>query len=206
MAETTLAAGPTATAAAEIKPGVTIEQALPFATYDDVTLTLDLWLPADPAGAPIALNPPGIGDDLAQAGAIAVAIRMGGVGIPSVEGGFLDDHGVFIRARAEESACAIRFARARAAELGSDDPIVVVYGLSNWGGSTAHAALLGSTLEERWDAFAATGGGPPRQVECLVPYGSTRVDALVATGGTYDLFVPAFTRDRPVTYVATHER
>ena len=55
----------------------------------------------------------------------------------------------------------------------------------------AHVALFAASLEERWDEFAATVGGPPRQVECTAADGSTHVDALVDTAGTYDLNVPA---------------
>jgi acetyl esterase/lipase len=91
----------------------------------------------------------------------------------------------------ESVACAIHFARERASELGSDEPNVVLSGFSGGGGPAAHTALLGSTLEARWDEYGAEGG-PLRQVECEVTEGSTHVDALVAMGGAYDLFVPTY--------------
>ncbi len=172
--------------------GVVVEKDLVFGSYNGVAMTLDLYLPAEPSGAPIVVEPP-FPDDLAEAGAIVVG-NVEGVGDPpdaDDEGaGFLGDHGAHIRAQAEATACAIRFARGRASELGSDDPVVVVAGLSQPGGLAAHVALFGASLEERWEAFATTVGGPPRQVDCVVTDGSTHVDVLVDTAGTYDLYVP----------------
>jgi hypothetical protein len=179
----------TPTLAAEMQPGVTIERDLPFATYDGTTLTLDLHLPSDPVAAPIAFGP----EALAEEGAIVPLdnVEIGDPPDNDDEGvRFLGDHGAWVRLGAEVMACEIRFARARASELGSDDPIVVLGGHSQGGGVTAHVALFGATLDERWDEFAAAAGGPPRQVECLVAGQSTRVDGLVDTAGTYDLYVP----------------
>lgn len=183
----------TPTTVVDGQPRVVIESNLAFATYEDLTLTLDLHLPADPAGAPIQIEGP---REMAQEGAIVVVIQQGVPDPPDSPDGddegmrFLGDHGAHIRAEGEAGACAIRFARARASELGSDDPIVVVAGFSQPGGVAAHVALFGAALDERWDEFAAKVGGPPRQVECTVPDGSTHVDALVANAGTYDLYVP----------------
>jgi hypothetical protein len=92
---------------------------------------------------------------------------------------------------ADGAACAIRFARARASELGSDNPVVVLTGLSRGGGPATHAAMFGAALEARWDEYAAEGG-PPRQVECEANEGSTHVDALVGVAGIYDVFVPIY--------------
>jgi pimeloyl-ACP methyl ester carboxylesterase len=82
-------------------------------------------------------------------------------------------------------------ARDRAAQLGSADPVVVLAGFSLGGGLAAHAALFGSDLERRWEAFAAEGE-PSRQVVCVVATGTTQVDALVGVAGAYDVFVPAY--------------
>ncbi len=182
------------TAAPEAQPQAVIEKDLAFATYNGVTLTLDLYIPADPDGAPIVIEPwENFAERIAQEGAIAV-IGKTGVEVPDAGDDAearLSDHGAVIRAQAEQTACAILFARARAAELGSDDPVVAVGGWSQYGGVAAHVALFGGTLEERWDEFAATVGGPPRQVECAVADGSTHVDALVGLAGAYTLYVPA---------------
>jgi hypothetical protein len=195
-AVTTTEATPTTVAsstAVDGQSGVIVEKDLVFGSYNGVDMTLDLYLPADPSGAPIVVEPP-LPRDVAEIGAIVVG-NVEAIGDPpdaEDEGmRFLGDHGRHIRAQAEATACAIRFARAKATELGNDDPVVVVYGLSQWGGVAAHVALFGASLEERWDEFAATVGGPPRQVECTAADGSTHVDALVDTAGTYDLNVPA---------------
>jgi acetyl esterase/lipase len=103
----------------------------------------------------------------------------------------LSDHGVRARATGDSVACAIRFARARVSDLGSDDPMVVLTGLSMGGGIAAHVALFGETLEARWDEFAAAGG-PPREVDCEVSGGSTHVDAVIGMAGTYDAYVPIY--------------
>ena len=50
-----------------------VERGSRFATSDDVTLTLDLYLPSDPSDAPIAIEP-WYRVDLARAGAIVAAI------------------------------------------------------------------------------------------------------------------------------------
>lgn len=185
---------------------VVLETGIPFATFGDVTLTFDLYLPADPREAPIAMDS-WYPYELAQAGAI---VTTGGQGIPDpdiedVAERHLSNHGAHIRAQAEATACAIRFVRARAAELGSDNPTVVLTGFSEGGGIAAHAALFAETLEDRWDEFASDVGGPPRQVECVVPDGSTHVDALVGGAGTYDLYVPVIEGLYGRSFVREHD-
>jgi dienelactone hydrolase len=173
------------------QPEVIVETGIPFATFGDMTLTLDLYLPADPSDAPVAVES-WYPDELAQAGAIVATIDQF---VPDTDEDdyavrYLSDHGAHIRAKAEAEACAISFVRAQAAELGNDDPVVVLTGFSEAGGIAAHVALFGESLEQRWDEYAAEVGGPPRQVDCTVADGSTHVDALVGGAGTYDLYVP----------------
>jgi predicted esterase len=155
-----------------------------------------MYLPAEPDGAPIVLFLPGglvtgtsVLEPLAEEGAIVFLVRYAQLDA-NVES-LLADHGAAARAQADSMVCAIRFARARASDLGSDDPAVALASFS-WGGAlAAHAALFGSDLEARWDTYAAEGG-PQREVDCVVPAGSTQVDALVAIAGPYDHFVPAW--------------
>jgi len=176
-------------------PGqVVVERGVQYATFNGMPLTLDLYVPADPAGAPIVIEPwEAYADSIAQQGGFAV---LGQTGLPDPEEvagedvSHFRDHGAHIRAQAEDYACKILFARERAAELGSTDPIVVAGGFSEGGGVAAHVALFGASLEQAWEQFAAEAGGPPGQVECLVPDGSTHVDALVGGAGAYDLYVP----------------
>ena len=173
-----------------------------YGTHAGESLTLDMFVPVESEGAPIVLHLPGGGetgapmsvvDPLVEEGVIVVFVRTARPTAGATT--LLADHGAAARAQADRMGCAIRFARDRASELGSDDPVVVLTGFS-WGtGLAAHTALLGADLEARWDEYAAEGG-PQRQVDCVVPSGSTHVDALVAMAGTYDHWVPAW--DGPV--------
>jgi hypothetical protein len=170
---------------------VVLESGIPFGTFGDVTLTLDLYLPADPSDAPIVIDP-WYPDELAQAGAIVAVIDQS---VPDTDEEdyavrYLSDHGAHIRAKVEAYGCAVRFVRVRTAELKNDDPIVVLSGFSEGGAIAANVALFGAKLEQRWNEFAAEVGGPARQVECMVADGSTNVDGLVAGGAPYDMFVP----------------
>jgi dienelactone hydrolase len=188
------------------QPGqVVVERGVEYATFNGEPMTLDLYVPADPVGAPIVIEPwEAFAESIAQEGAFAVLSQTGIPDPEEVAGEeipHLRDHGGHIRAQAERYACAILFARARAAELGSADPVVVAGGFSEGGGVAAHVALFGATLGQRWDEFAARVGGPSRQVECVIPDGSTRVDALVGGAGAYDLYVPVIEGLYGRTYV-----
>jgi len=99
------------------------------------------------------------------------------------------DNGRGYREMTETVACAIRFARARVSDLGSDAIHVTIAGFSFGGGVGSHVALVGEGLDRRWEEYAASRGGPPRQVDCEVGQGSTHVDALVGIAGAYDAFV-----------------
>ena len=191
---------PTTTTTAAIAEA---QKDLVYGTWEDLTLTLDMQTPDEPAGAPVVIHLPGKGgddtpprlvEDLAEEGAIVFVVQYPLVTISSWDDPdevILGNHGAGARAMAEGVACAIRFARAQASELGSDDPVVMLSGFSLGGGIAAHVALFGAALDARWDENAAEGG-PPRQVDCEVTEGSTRVDALVGMDGAYDFFVPIY--------------
>ena len=111
-----------------------------YATHAQRPLMLDMYVPAEPGGAPIVLFLPGGGgmgtwvlEPLAEAGAIVFHVRSAQRAAEATT--LLADHGAAARAQADSMACAIRFARARAAELGSDDPVVVLTSFSwvGWG-------------------------------------------------------------------------
>lgn len=171
---------------------------LEYATHSQESLTLDLFMPAAPDGAPIVLHLPGEGETgppmsvvepLVESGVIVGFVRT----VRPTAGGttLLADHGAVARAQADSMACAIRLARAQASEFGSEDPVVVLTAFSWGGGLAAHVALFGEDLEERWDEYAAEGA-PRREVDCAVPSGPTQVDALVTFGSPFDHFVPAW--------------
>jgi hypothetical protein len=173
----------------EAPSGVVSQTDIPYASSDGTIHTLDVHLPGDPADAPIVIDtiqgfhrPVEV---FAEQGLIAVVpqVRMRApeevVGDPAA-----------MRATAEQFACAVHFARARAAAVGNENPHVVLTGFSRFGAAATHVALLGETFDDAWDEFAEAGG-PPRQLECEAD-ATTHVDALVSTGAPYALFVPVF--------------
>ena len=92
------------------------------------------------------------------------------------------------REMADSIACAVRYARSRA-EAGQGEPVrTALVGFCLGGGAAAQVAVAGDALDSRWEEYAAAGG-PPRQVACEMSEGSTRVDALVGSGGAYDVFL-----------------
>lgn len=190
------------TTVVEERPDAIAERGLSYASINGRTLELDMHYPAEPDGAPIVIGASGQTYGLTDEGLMVVSVHFrNGASGPTRA---LGDLARFMRAPAEELACAIRFARARAAEFGDDDPIVVLVGFSIQGGSAAHVALFGETLEERWDEFETTGG-PPRQVECEVTDGSTHVDGLIDMAGVNDAFVPIYDGNHGLTYQQEHD-
>lgn len=155
---------------------------------DGATLTLDIHFPAEPENAPIVNGGPSLVDEGMIVFDVSDDAHLGEG--PGGAEAWVNDRAA-MRATAERLACAIRFVRARASELGNDDPIVVLTGVSLGGAVATHVGLFGDTLDASWEEFAAEGG-PPRQLDCEVTQGSTHVDAVIGMAGTYDLFVPVF--------------
>ena len=181
-------------------PGeATVEIDLEYATFDGVPLTLDLYIPADSRGETVLVTEGFEEIELLVAeGVMVVNVDDFGPPIPPV-GPDQPDNRAPLRGGAEAFACAIRFARERAFELGTDDPTVALMSLSVGGGGVAHVALFGSEVEAAWDDFAAAGG-PPGEVECAVTGRSTEVDGMIGVAGAYDLFVPVFEGLYGLTY------
>ena len=169
-----------------------------YAMWQDRPLELQVHTPEQVSGAPVvvqlpgvygATTPPEFVDGLTEGGAIVFVAEM-----PELGGAtylVFKDGGAGARVLADSAACAIRTARTQAAALGSEDPVVVLSGLSLKGGVAAHAAPAGADLEQQWEDYAASGG-PASEVTCEVTAGSTEVDALVGTAGAYDMFVPIY--------------
>jgi hypothetical protein len=193
----------TSTTLVEESGGAVVERDLEYAIYDGVPLTLDLYLPADPAGAPILVTE-GFKEieRLVEEGVIVVNVteEPDSTGVPVVGPDQpMPDNRVGFRFTAETFACAIRFARDQAAELGDSDPTLALMSLSLGGGFVAHVALFGAEVEAAWDEFAAEGG-PPRQIECTATSNSTDVDGLLGVAGGYDFLVPIFEGRFGLTY------
>jgi acetyl esterase/lipase len=156
---------------------------------------LDEYAPTEPGDWPVVVFLHGIDEAkegwtvlpqaIAEQGAIVLVIDYPEIA-PTVA---ILEKGKGHREMAETVACAIRFARARASDLGSDTAPVVIAGFSFGGGVGSHVALLGESIDRRWEDYATSRGGPPHQVDCEVSQGSTHVDALVGIAGAYDAFV-----------------
>jgi predicted esterase len=178
---------------------VTVTKDLVYAKRLDpdaqVEWKLDLYAPTEPGDWPLALFLHGLNEAkegwtvlpqaIAEQGAIVSVIEYPEMG-PTTS---IEDNGRGYRELAETVACAIRFARARASDFGSDNPPVVIVGFSFGGGVGSHVALVGESIDRRWEEYAASRGGPPRQVDCEVSQGSTHVDGLVGIAGPYHGFV-----------------
>ena len=180
--------GTTSTTTSELPAEAWTETDLAYATRisDGMTVTLDIHFPAEPEGAPIVLDGE---ESLVEHGVIVVKRHEDDPLDLAVGPEDLVADRVSRRSWAELLGCTNRLARARASELGNDDPIVVLAGFSLLGGLAAQVALFGETLDTRWDEFARAGG-PPRQFDCAVTDGSTHVDAVIGMAGTYDLAMP----------------
>jgi predicted esterase len=85
----------------------------------------------------------------------------------------------------EVLSCAVRYAKATAADHGGDPSKVILVGYSAGARFGSWFALAGDTLIPKWEELFANRGGPPAQVSCLVGDGSSNVDAFVGIGGHY---------------------
>lgn len=93
------------------------------------------------------------------------------------------------REMTETTACAIRYAHARASEAGNETPSVTIVGFSLGGGIGSYVALVEDNLERRWEGYAALKGGKPESQTVCDADDSIAVDALVGISGDYDAFV-----------------
>jgi len=98
---------------------------------------------------------------------------------------YAQDNGRDIREVEESWACAVRFARERAADYGGDPGWVTVFGHDSSGLETA---FIGDDVQQAWEEFASNRGGPPPQTECVAVEASARVDAYIGYGGDYDFY------------------
>jgi acetyl esterase/lipase len=94
------------------------------------------------------------------------------------------DDGLPFRESSEELTCAVRFARARAADYGGDAGRITLVGHASTEAAETTMALAGDNAPA-WEAFAASRGGPPAQVGCQESGAPAGVDALVEFGGGY---------------------
>lgn len=151
---------------------------------------LDVYAPTYPGPWPVVVfahgvaSPKGnyaeLGRDIAEQGA-AVFIIDWPATIPNDA---IQDNGRGFREALESLICAVRFARARAAEFRGDPGRVILVGYS-LGGAGAQVALAGDEIDPLWQEFAALQDGPPAQIGCEVSGVSAQVDAFVGVAGVY---------------------
>jgi dienelactone hydrolase len=147
---------------------------------------LDVFAPEQPGPWPVVIFVPGYGANKDTMADVLYAKEIAGRGavvfLPNWRGSMAlesaRNNGVRWREALEEMACAVRFARAGAADYGGDPGWVTVVGGRSVGESLVQA-LVGDA-SEAWDQFAAARGGPPAQTECVVSEDSAQVDAYVA--------------------------
>jgi len=162
---------------------------------DAPVLMLDVYAPSEPGPWPVVVLMhawyqskgtsayTGLADELAGRGAVVfVADRRSPCTLLSE---CAADNGRDLREVHESWACAVRFARERAADYSGDPEWITVFGHDSSGLETA---LLGDDPQQAWEEFASNRGGPPPQTECLAGEDSAHVDAYIGYGGDYDFY------------------
>lgn len=96
-----------------------------------------------------------------------------------------EDNGRDFREVQESWACAVRFARGRAADYGGDPGRITALGHGSTGLNTA---FIGDDLQQEWEEVASLRGGPPPQTDCLASEDSARVDAYIGYGGDFHFY------------------
>ncbi len=178
---------------------VTVNKDLVYATGlrrgEPVDWMLDLYAPLEAGDWPLVLYLHDFGETKEGATLLPQAIAEQGAIVLNIEYPHLDpsvaivNHGRGHRILDEIVACAVRFGRSEAAELGSDKAPVALAGFAYGGGVASHVALMGDNIDELWQEFEDSHDGPPCECECKVSEGSTKVDALVGIAGNYEAFI-----------------
>lgn len=151
---------------------------------------LDVYAPTEPGPWPVVVlmhgwyqnkdNPiyASFGEELAGRGVVVFVPQRRSESATLYE--YVQDNGRDIREVQGSWACAIRFARERAADYGGDPDRITVLG---HGASGLETAFFGDDLQQLWEEFASLRGGPPPQTDCLGGGDSARVDAYIGYGG-----------------------
>lgn len=182
---------------------------------------LDVYSPAEEGDWPIVVILHGAGGSKNEAELQLIAHDIAGEGalvvVPnnrpeSGEPLFRDDW-PGIREYLENTACAIRFARANGPEYGGNPEQVVVIGHSGGGYAGMWVALVADDLEMIWDAFASDHSGPSKQVDCVAGDDvSARPDVFIGFAGAYVYFEQFAAEDpelfelvNPATYIGRNK-
>lgn len=86
----------------------------------------------------------------------------------------------------EVLSCAVRYARATAADYGGDPSQIILVGHSFGARMGSWFALAGGdNLDSMWEQYAADHGEPDPQVACVEDGGSANVDAFIGIAGHF---------------------
>lgn len=187
-------AAPTATPAPSVMPTLTTAPApaaTPSSRAEAATLTtevtrhivyanvgeratrLDVYVPSEPGPWPVVVVAHGLGQSRYAFAPLAEAIASQGTVVYNIDVMFTSPNVIGI----ERIACAVRFARATAADYGGDPSRITLVGNSAGASTGAVVALAGDDFEG----------------DCVVTDASALVDALVAFEGPYDYATTFYT-------------
>ena len=179
-------------AAPPVSATLNLTYTLPLAQGID-PLALDVYAPAAKQNRPVVVFLHGTGESkrfyvrpmrtLAEQGLVVYAADWP-VWVASRAA---RDDGRGFREIVETLACAVRYARATAADYGGDRSRLTLVGFSAGAAMGASLAFAGDEPERAWAEFAAERGAPPQQVKCAQSGDSAHVDAFVGVGGAYGL-------------------
>jgi acetyl esterase/lipase len=137
-----------------------------YADVDDRGNELDVYAPSEPGPWPVVVTVHGGGQSRRDMTLIAEAISSQGAVVYNIDVKFIFPELISI----EGIACAVRFARATAADYGGDPGRITLVGNSAGATSASVVALAGDNFEG----------------DCVVTDGSALPDVLVAFEGLYD--------------------
>jgi predicted esterase len=171
---------------------VTVTKDVIYATSlqeDGKTWTLDVYTPVEAGERPIVVLLHGLGGNKEGYTRVSEIIAESGVTVFTVTWpvSIVDiaakDNGRGYREISEAGACAIRFARATAADVSGDAHHVTLIAHSYGTLYGAWIALASDDLDAQWDEFLNDRNGPLAQVDCARSSYSARVDAFIGIGG-----------------------
>ena len=148
---------------------------------------LDEYTPAEPGAWPIVIFIHGLGGNKSSYQDLGQALASQGMtvfvisypDIPPLVA--IDGNARGYREMTETAACAVRYAHARAVELGNDTPSITIAGFSLGGGLGTYVALVEDSLESQWEAYATSNGGKPVSKTVCESDDRIEVDSLVGS-------------------------
>ena len=158
--------------AATLTTEITIQ--IVYANVDEVGTGLDVYAPSQPGPWPVVVVVHGIGQTRSGLWPLSKAIASQGAVVYNIDAMFTLRHK---GASIERIACAIRFARATAADYGGDPGRITLVGYSAGASSGAVVALAGDDFEG----------------DCVVTDASALPDAFVGFEGLYDYATTDYT-------------